>query len=216
MAHPRRLAQVSLDAPLADLRACPRCGSLIDGSMAACPSCGRWLGPGTPALWSGLVVSGSALIVLSFFLPWLNGVDPALAYSLSGYDLARIAQHLATSDGGSRPTAAASIALYLAPLVGLVMLVLVSLVQPLRLRWAALSRLLVGLAAIPCLLSLFAALVAMGWLGERQFTSWPQVGLLGTNAGSLLAIIGGIALGAPGHVWRLGWRLGQAVSRLAR
>ena len=195
MARFRRSSLVALDAAVADLRACTGCGGVVEAGMPTCPSCGRWLGPGTPGLWGGLVVAGSLLILLAFFLPWLNGVDQMRGRLLSGYDLARIAQQLAVTAVGARPTAAASIALYLAPLTGLLLLLLLALTLWRQWHWTVVGRLVVGLAAIPCQLALLAALFSVGLLGDGHVTGWPHVGLLMTGLGSLLVIGSGIALG---------------------
>jgi hypothetical protein len=147
-----------------------------------------------------MVVAGGLLTVCGFFLPWLTPAGGQA--TLSGFDLARIAQQLATVVSQPRPTAAASLALYLAPLAGLTMLALPALARPLRLDWVVLGRLLVGLAALPGHLALLAALFAFGLLGESRLTGWPDVGLIGTWIGSLLGITGGIALGGPGRSLR--------------
>ncbi len=204
MAHPNRASSSLARTVAADLRACPRCGGLIDAGTRTCPACGHWLGPGSLKLWLSLIISGSLLIVLAFFLPWLNGTGPAAGRLLSGYDLAQIAQHLA-GGGEARPTAAASIALYLAPIAGVGMLVLVLLARTLRLRWSLTGRVIVALAAMPLQLALLAALFAMGLLGRSEATGWPHIGLLITGLGSLLAIVGGITLGGPGRPLLPGW-----------
>ena len=50
-----------------------------------------------------------------------------------------------------------------------------------------------GKLPTPGLLALLAALFALGLLGRVPATAWPQIGLLGTGLGSLLAIGGGIS-----------------------
>jgi hypothetical protein len=209
---PRRRALPDATAHLADLRACPRCHGLIEAVMITCPTCGRWLGRGSVALWSALVIAGGLLTTAAFFLPWLTEGRPAREHLLSGYDLARIAQHLATTAAGARPTAAASIALYLAPLAGLAMLGLVGLAPLLRLPWPVVGRLLVGLAAIPCQLALLVTLFSLGLLGDDRATTWPQLGLIATGAGSILAIAGGIGLGGPGRPPRARRRASHALT----
>jgi hypothetical protein len=196
MARVRAQGPLALDVPVVDLHVCARCGGLYEAGMRTCPTCGRWLGRGNLVAWCALVVLGSMLTTLAFFLPWLNGVDVGHERALSGYDLAQIAQHLAATS--ARPTGAASIALYLAPLASLTMLAVVAAAPPLGLRWAAVGRLLVGLGAIPCLLALLATLFALGLLGGARAASVPHIGLIGTGVGSMLAIAGGIALGGPG------------------
>ena len=198
MAHSNRAPSSLARTVAADLRACPHCGGLVDARMRTCPACGHWLGPGALRLWLSLIISGSLLIVLAFFLPWLNGAGAAAGRLLSGYDLAQIAQHLA---GGAeaRPTAAASIALYLAPIAGVSILVLVLLALTRRPHWSLTGRVIVALAAMPLQLALLAALFAMGLLGRNETTGWPHIGLLITGLGSLLAIVGGITLGGPGR-----------------
>lgn len=200
MPRPRRGISAPTRAISADLRACTRCGGLVDTPIRICPHCGQWLGPGAFWLWLGLVVVGSVLIVLAFYLPWLNGVGDAAGQLLSGYDLAQIALRLAAgSSAGARPTAAASIALYMAPATGAGMLALVILARAWHLRWSLVGRLIVGLAAMPLQLALLAALFALGLLGETETRSWPHVGLVVTGLGSLLAIAGGMNLGGPGR-----------------
>src|SRR6185503_10385032 len=104
----RYRALMRLSPHQADWRACACCHGLIEAGMSSCPTCGRWLGPGTPALWSAMVMVGGSLTTAAFFLPWLTGLRLGQEQVLSGYDLARIAQYLATTTD-SRPTAAASI-----------------------------------------------------------------------------------------------------------
>jgi hypothetical protein len=152
-----------------------------------------------------MVVAGGLLTMCAFYFPWLAGAGGQ--HTLSGYDLARIAQRLVTVTSQVRPTAAASLALYLAPLAGLAMLTLPALVRPLHLDWVITGRALVGLAAIPFHLSLLAALFALGLLGDSPLTGWPEVGLVATWVGSLLGIAGGIALGGPGRSQRRGQRV---------
>jgi hypothetical protein len=170
-------------AGLADLCACPGCGSLVETGVPACPTCGRWLGRYTPLLWGGLVIAGSLLVTGAFFLPWLDGAQP-WHEPLSGYDLARIAQRLSGREAGARPTAAASLALYLAPLAGLLMLALLLLTPALGWPWRLVGRLLVGLAAIPCQITLLAVIFANGPLADSA---------------------GGMELGGPGRSF-LRWR----------
>jgi hypothetical protein len=197
---------------IADLGACPACGGLVEGGVTTCPTCSRWLGPGTPALWGALVIAGGLLITAAFFLPWLAGVDVARDRLLSGYDLARIAERLAMTAVRPRPTAAASLALYLAPVAGLAMVGVMALTPFLKLHWRVVGRLLVGLAAIPCQLALLAALIALGAAGDGRVTGWPHIGLVGTGIGGMLAIIGGVALGGPGRLWRLPRHAGRALA----
>jgi hypothetical protein len=187
--------------PMADLRACARCSGLVEGRMSLCPHCGGWLGYGRPALWCALVVGGGLLTLLAFFWPWLNVTAPSSAATLTGYDLARIAQRLVAMAAGPRPTAVASVALYLAPTSGVLMVGLVLLTPLLRLRWSFVGRLLVALAAVPGLLALLATLFTLGLLGDTG-TGWPHIGLIATGLGSLAAIAGGIALGGPGRLAR--------------
>jgi hypothetical protein len=150
-----------------------------------------------------MVMVGGSLTTVAFFLPWLTGLRLGQEQVLSGYDLARIAQYLATTTD-SRPTAAASIALYLAPVAGLTMLVLLGLASLVRLPWPIVGRLLVGLAAIPCQLALLAALFSLGLLGDSPVRAWPHIGLVATGIGSLLTLSGGMALGGPGRSRRIG------------
>jgi hypothetical protein len=153
------------------------------------------------------------LTTAAFFLPWLNGVDLMRGRLLSGYDLARVAQELAAVAVSPRPTAAASIALYLAPLAGVAMLGLVGLTPVLRLSWTLVGRVLVGLAAIPCQLALLAAFFSIGLLGENELVGWPHIGLIATGVGSLLAIVGGVALGGPGRPLRRLLGIGDRADR---
>lgn len=200
MPGPRRGPAAITRAISADLRACARCGGLVDTPIRICPHCGQWLGPGAFWQWLGLVIVGSVLIVLAFYLPWLNGVGDAAGQSLSGYDLAQIALRLAAGNSaGARPTAAASIALYMAPTTGAVILTLVILTRVWHLRWSLVGRLIVGLAAMPLQLALLTALFALGLLGETATRNGPHVGLIVTGLGSLLAIAGGMTLGGPGR-----------------
>jgi hypothetical protein len=199
----RRRPPLAGNAGLADLRACPACGGLVDGAMTICPTCRGWLGPGSPALWGSLVIGGGLLITAAFFLPWLTGVDLARDHLLSGYDLARIAERLATTAVGQRPTAAASLALYMVPAAGLALVGLMAATPLLRLNLPVVGRLLVGLAAIPCQLALLAALFALGAAGDGRVTGWPHVGPVAAGLGGLLAIVGGIALGGQGRLARL-------------
>jgi hypothetical protein len=208
----RRRPPLAGNAGLADLRACPACGGLVDGCMTSCPACRRWLGPGTPALWSALVIGGGLLITAAFFLPWLTGVDLARDRLLSGYDLARIAERLATTAVGQRPTAAASLALYMVPAAGLALVGLMAATPLLRLHLPIVGRLLVGLAAIPCQLALLAALFALGAAGDGRVTGWPHVGPVAAGLGGLLAIAGGIALGGRGRLTRLPRPAGRALA----
>lgn len=180
--------------PVTDLRACPRCQGIVEGGSSTCAGCGHWLGPASVALWGALVVAGGALTLTAFFLPWLTSVTPAGEQMLSGFDLARIAQRLAASST-TRPTAAASLALYLVPVAGMAMVVAPPAAALLRLRWLVIGRILVGLAAVPCQVAVLAALFALGLVGDGSFAGWPHIGLVGAGVGSVLGLVGGVVLG---------------------
>lgn len=177
-----------------DLRSCVACGGLVDAAMRDCPTCGRWLGPGRVALWLSLVVGGGLLILMAFFAPWLSVTTPAPGYQLSGNDLARIA-HAVAVDGGTRPTYAASLALYLAPTAALAMFTLVGLRRPLRLTWAATGRLLVALAAVPLQVALLVLLLMLGNLTTMSAGGWPRLGPVIMLLGSAFVVGSGMVLG---------------------
>jgi hypothetical protein len=195
-------------APLAltDLCACPRCHGIVEGGASTCAGCGQWLGPASVVLWCALVVAGGALTLAAFFLPWLTSASATGEQVLSGFDLARIAQRLAATSA-TRPTAAASLALYLVPVAAATMIGLPPAATLLHLRWVIVGRLLVGLAALPCQLAVLAALVALGLVGDGSFSGWPQIGVAVAGAGSLVALVGGVVLGGrrPARVVPAGW-----------
>jgi hypothetical protein len=187
---------------MADLRACPRCHGLVDASMRTCPICGRWLGHGSLLAWLGLVVIGGLVVLLGFFLPWISGLNGNVGTSLSGLDLAQLAQHLKVTSRGDRPTAAVSIALYLVPSAALGAVVLVLLAWLARWPWTVIGRFLVGLGTIALQLSLLVAVVSAGLERSTVTIEAPQPGLLITALGSLLIIGGGVALGGPGRLFK--------------
>lgn len=202
MAEVRRIRSslLAMNRPT-DLRACRFCGGVIEGTMMSCPACGQWLGRGSLAAWNSCIVLGSTAIILAFFMPWFDGVSVNQSGFISGFDLARVSQQLATTASGGRPTAAASLALYLIPVAGLAMLGLLALARPLGLGWVRVGRLMIGVASIPFQIALLAALLSNN-PGPSAVIIWPHGGLVATAIGSLLAIAGSVALGTPMLVQR--------------
>ncbi|MEO8458372.1 MAG: hypothetical protein ABI559_11220 [Chloroflexota bacterium] len=133
---------------------------------------------------------GAALIVIGFFLPWLDGTGAFAARDFSGFDLARLVRNfeIATPNQGSQLRATA-IALYLVPALAVNGAVLGWFLG----RASAIAMLVGGLYAA-AILGVALMLSLVSWTDLGDVLGAPRLGFLVSAAGCALVTQNAVAL----------------------
>jgi hypothetical protein len=138
-----------------------------------------------------LVVAGAALLVVGFFLPWMDGTAEFSARDFSGFDLARLVRNFEiATDGDEGRLRVATVVLYAVPALAVNAAAFVA-VPGLRV-W---ERAAVGIAFVYALVVLVgvAVLASVGWTDLE--------GVLGrVMVGWWMSLVGVVAMGVGGFV----------------
>jgi hypothetical protein len=133
-----------------------------------------------------MAVAGAGMVLLGFFLPWVEGTSEFAARDFSGFDLARLVRNfevVASSPSEAGRDRLTAMALYLAPALA-VNGALLALVQAIR-REAAAAASGAGAAYALAVLSAVAALSAVPGTDLRGVLGAPMPGFYVSAAGAV-------------------------------
>jgi hypothetical protein len=143
-----------------------------------------------------MAIGACGLIVLGFFLPWLEGAGIMDLRSFSGFDLARLARNFeiaADSEAGAGRIRATALALYLVPALAINAAIFEASTFRLRetLPMARLACLTAGVYAVVVLAAVLL-LSQAPFNGFELVAGTPAWGFVVTAAGAVLSIVLGV------------------------